>query len=208
MDNITKPTRINRYHMELFSGTFRLRLGSIASEHTTEIGKCLDDLGSQVTLGYSWCCRSGTPTLFSIMQWNAANLSVRETTDLGDKDWSVVHAFYASAGGFIIQNTDCPAFPINATSIHYLRSTGWVKEVTITREDIWDRSKADLFTKGFAMLQTSWLLIQCTARLVQQLSITPIELFTLAFLVPTVATGFLWASKPQNVQELTVITTE
>lgn len=147
-------------------------------------------------------------TLFSVMQWNAANVSVREMKDLGDMDWSVVHAFHANAGGFILHTPDCPAFPINAKSIHYLRSTGWMKAVTITREDIWDRSKADLFAKGFAMLQASWLVIQCTARLAQRLSITPIELFTLAFVLPTVATGFFWANKPQNVEEPTVITTE
>ena len=128
--------------------------------------------------------------------------------DLGDKNWSIVHAFYANAGGFMLNTPDCPAFPINAKSIHYLRSTGWIKPLNITRESIWDRSKADLFAKGFALIQTSWLLIQCISRVIQQLSITPLELFSLAFILPTIATGFFWANKPQNVEEPSVINTE
>lgn len=35
------------------------------------------------------------------MQWNAANISVAEMKALGGVDWSVVHSFYANAGGFI-----------------------------------------------------------------------------------------------------------
>jgi squalene monooxygenase len=142
------------------------------------------------------------------MQWNAANISVAEMKALGETDWTVVHAFYANAGGFILDTPDCPAFPINAKSIHYLRCTGWIAQLDITKENIWDRSKSDLFAKGFALVQTSWLLIQCIARVIQHLAVTPLELFTLAFVVPTVATAFFWANKPQNIDEPAVITTE
>jgi squalene monooxygenase len=150
-------------------------------------------------------CAPELLTLFSVMQWNAANISVAEMKALGEKNWSVVHAFYANAGGFILETPDCPPFPINAKSIHYLSSTGWIKSPTITRENIWDRSKADLFAKGFALVQTGWLLLQCIARAIQNLTITPLELFTIAFVVPTMATAFFWANKPQNVAEPSVI---
>jgi squalene monooxygenase len=108
----------------------------------------------------------------------------------------------------MLDTPDCPAFPINAKSIHYLRSTGWMKPLNITRDNIWDRSKADFFAKGFALIQASWLLIQCICRVIQRLSITPLELFTVASVLPTFATSFFWANKPQNVGEPTVITTE
>jgi squalene monooxygenase len=153
-------------------------------------------------------CAPELLTLFAIMQWNAANISVAEMKVLGEEDWTVVHAFYANGGGFILNTPDCPPFPINAKSIHHLRFTGWIKPLEITRENIWDRSKADLFAKGFALIQTSWLLIQCITRATQQLAITPLELFTLAFILPTIATCFFWWNKPQNVDEPTVITTE
>lgn len=39
----------------------------------------------------------------------------------------------------------------------------------IAMEDIKDRSKADMFTKLFAIGQSSWLIIQCIARAAQGL---------------------------------------
>ncbi|KAH0534047.1 hypothetical protein FGG08_007354 [Glutinoglossum americanum] len=147
-------------------------------------------------------------TLFAVMQWNAANISVAEMKELGEVNWSVVHAFYANAGGFVLHTPDCSAFPIDAKSIYYLRSTGWIESPKITRENIWDRSKADLFAKGVALIQTGWLLLQCIARAAQGLAITPLELFTVAFTVPTIATAFFWANKPQNTSEPTTIATD
>ncbi|KAH0562826.1 hypothetical protein GP486_002551, partial [Trichoglossum hirsutum] len=67
--------------------------------------------------------------------------------ELGEENWSVVHAFYANAGGFVIHTPDFPPFPINAKSIYYLRSINRIKLPNIKREDIWDHSKADLFAK-------------------------------------------------------------
>ncbi|KPM35772.1 hypothetical protein AK830_g10798 [Neonectria ditissima] len=125
-------------------------------------------------------------TLFSIMQWNAANISVREMQDLGYAKWTKVHAFYANAGGFLVR-THRIAMP------------------DITRNQIWDRSKADRFAKGLAFLQAGWLLLQIVARASQSLSITPLEVFTAAFIVPTLATTYFWSSKPQNVAEPSVI---
>lgn len=39
----------------------------------------------------------------------------------------------------------------------------------VTRKDIKDRSKADVFTKLFAIVQSSWLIVQSIARAVQGL---------------------------------------
>ncbi len=39
----------------------------------------------------------------------------------------------------------------------------------IAKEDIKDRSKAEMFTKLFAIGQSSWLIIQCIARAAQGL---------------------------------------
>lgn len=144
-------------------------------------------------------------TLFAIMQWNAANISVKEMSAFGAQGWTKVHAFYANAGGFVLQTPDFPAFPINATSIHYLCTNKWIQPPAITKRDIWDRSKADRLAKTIALLQTGWTLLQIVARATSGLSITPLELFTVAFVVPTVATTYFWANKPQNVAEPTVI---
>ncbi|KAH7310764.1 hypothetical protein B0I35DRAFT_470554 [Stachybotrys elegans] len=134
-------------------------------------------------------------TLFAIMQWNAAKISVKEMHSLGCHEWTMVHAFYANAGGFLLAAPGFPAFPINATSIHYL----------VTRDQIWDRSKADRLAKWVAFLQAGWLLCSIAARASQSLSITPLEVFTVAFIVPTLATSYSWSRKPQNVNEPDVI---
>jgi squalene monooxygenase len=57
-------------------------------------------------------------TLFAVMQWNAANISVRQMRGVGMLEWTRIHAFYANAGGFVLHKPDFPMFPINATSIH------------------------------------------------------------------------------------------
>lgn len=144
-------------------------------------------------------CTPELLTLFAIMQWNAANISVREMRSQEVESWTVVHAFYANAGGFVLEPTDCPPFPINATSLFYLYTEGWLDLPNITREEIWDKGKADLFAKCFAFVQTGWLLCEIIGRAAQKLPITPIELFTIAFVIPTIATQYFWANKPQNV---------
>ncbi|KAK4447784.1 squalene epoxidase-domain-containing protein [Podospora aff. communis PSN243] len=128
-------------------------------------------------------------TLFAVMQWNAGNISVREMRSIGVESWSKVHAFYANAGGFVLETPGFPRFPINATSIYY-------------------HFKADLLAKGFAFTQAEWVILQICARAAQDLTITPLELFTAAFIVPSLATVYFWASKPQNVAEPTIIKVE
>ncbi|KAF4638016.1 hypothetical protein G7Y89_g59 [Cudoniella acicularis] len=89
-------------------------------------------------------CAPEMLTLFAVMQWNAANISVKEMQKIGGRDWSIVHAFYANSGGFILHTKDCPA-------------------------------------------------------------INPLELLTIAFILPTISTVFFWANKPQNAAETTII---
>ncbi len=150
-------------------------------------------------------CAPEMLTLFAVMQWNAANISVEQMNALGAEGWTKVHAFYANAGGFVLQTPDFPRFPVNAVSIHYLLAQGRIEPPTITMRDIWDRSKADRFAKGVALIQTGWMVLQITARAIMRLPITPLELFTAAFIVPTLATAYFWSRKPQNVAEPTTI---
>ena len=62
-----------------------------------------------------------------------------------------------------------------------------------------DRSKRDLFSKGFAVLQTTWFITQCIARAAYGLTITELEIATLAFAVLNGLLYFLWWNKPQDV---------
>jgi squalene monooxygenase len=127
---------------------------------------------------------------------------------LNHDHWTQVHAFYANAAGFILDTPSFPPFPIKATSLHYLISRERLTMPTITKKNIWDRSKADLFAKHVAFVQTGWLLCNTIARGVQRLPITPIELFTVAFVVPTLGTQFFWARKPQNVEAPVILSVD
>ncbi|KAI1078668.1 hypothetical protein F5B20DRAFT_546863 [Whalleya microplaca] len=148
-------------------------------------------------------------TLIAASQWDNAKRSVRQMKELtGSERWTLVHAFYANSGGFHLQPVEGPSFPINADSILFLVSHGYVEMPQVTREEIWDKSKADVFAKAFALLQTGWIIIQSIARAAAGLSLSPLELFTLAFVVSTASSYFFWWYKPQHVETPMVLYSE
>jgi len=71
----------------------------------------------------------------------------------------------------------------------------------ITVAEIEDRSKGDALWKIIAILQTSWFIIQCIARGQQQLTLTELELVTLALASLNAVTFASWWHKPLGVQE-------
>ncbi len=55
------------------------------------------------------------------------------------------------------------------------------KLVAISAETIEDKSKGDALSKMFSILQISWFIIQCVARVIHHLPMTLLELTALAF---------------------------
>ena len=108
----------------------------------------------------------------------------------------------------MLQPPDTEEFPINGKSLHYLVSHGYIAVPTITKDEIWDKSKADVFAKGLAMLQGGWIIISACARVSQRLPLTPLELFALAFVVSTAMSYYFWWRKPQHVGTPTVLKCE
>lgn len=76
---------------------------------------------------------------------------------------------------------------------------------SLTKESIKDRSKADGFTKAFACVQSSWLIIQSIARVANGLAITQLELTTLGFVICALAMYVLWWHKPFDVDYVAYI---
>lgn len=62
-----------------------------------------------------------------------------------------------------------PSFPLSAAQLLVLVEEFMYEIPYITKNDIKDRSKADAFTKLFAIGQSGWLIIQCIARAAQGL---------------------------------------
>ncbi|KAL8716927.1 MAG: hypothetical protein Q9225_005779 [Loekoesia sp. 1 TL-2023] len=102
-------------------------------------------------------------------------------------------------GGVWLQPRDSQPFPINAAQLSYLIAEGYMDAPALTEEEIWDKSKADRFAKIMACGQIGWLVLQCVGRAIQSLPITPLELATVGFAIPSLATFALWFEKPADV---------
>ena len=138
--------------------------------------------------------------LFACGQWASAQRSVADMHSSGYKSWTIVHAFYADMGGFLLHPPDCTSFPITAKQLHYLIQQRYLSIPKITKKEIWDKSKADVFAKTIAGFQTAWLVAQVIARGIQHLAVTPLELSTVALITCTGAALFFWFNKPLNVE--------
>ena len=69
----------------------------------------------------------------------------------------------------------------------------------ISKKEIEDRSKGDFVSKGIAVLQTTWFIAQCIIRGVFKISLTQLELATVAFSALNIALSVLWMYKPLGV---------
>ncbi|KAL9095928.1 MAG: hypothetical protein Q9165_001926 [Trypethelium subeluteriae] len=121
------------------------------------------------------------------------------------QNWTLVHAFYADSGGFVFGTADFKAFPVTARQIHYLVTNHYIDPPPISKKEIFDKSKADLFAKFFAALQSGWFILQVVARATQHLPITLLELGTLTLIICTATTLFFWVHKPLNVETPSLI---
>lgn len=120
----------------------------------------------------------------------------------------MTHAFFAGMGGFVVDTNDpdrpcyipnSPRLSVTANGIAVLAECGHLPD--ISREDIVDKSKADNVAKTLAILQGSWLLLQCIARIADGLPLTLLELNTLAHTICALAMYALWWNKPYDVHE-------
>ena len=72
--------------------------------------------------------------------------------------------------------------------------------ISITEEEIRDKSKRDFLAKLIVIIQSSWFIAQCIARTVQGLNLTELELVTLALASLNAVMYFFWWDKPLDVE--------
>ena len=77
--------------------------------------------------------------------------------------------------------------------------------INLTRAEIEDKGKADIFVKTAALIQILWLVVAGVARLIQGLALTTLELSTLAYIPCALLVFYLWWEKPYNVAVPTVV---
>ena len=138
--------------------------------------------------------------LLAACQRKSARDSVPKMHAIGEKDWTAIHGFFADSGGFVLHPPDTPGFPINSRAVYYLVQKGYLTLPALSKKEIWDKSKADRFAKGVAFIQSSYMFLQCIARPIQSLSVSCLELVTVAFVACTAVTYFLWMDKPLGVE--------
>jgi hypothetical protein len=104
-------------------------------------------------------------------------------------------------GGFELydSNGERPLYPLDLKNIENLVQSGAIDFPNITEKEIEDRSKGDFISKGLAIIQTGWFIMQCIARGAAHLAITELEIMTVAFAVLNLITYVFWWNKPLNV---------
>lgn len=137
--------------------------------------------------------------IYAAGQWSRAKWSVKAFKEAGYNEWHMRQAFFADMGGFVFHTQDSSPFPLNATQLLWLIRHKYVEFPSVTKREIWDKSKQDTFTKVVTAFQVSYLIIQCSARAAQRLTITTLELNALAIVVCSLMTSYAWLHKPADV---------
>ncbi|KAF7984846.1 hypothetical protein HWV62_10799 [Athelia sp. TMB] len=114
-----------------------------------------------------------------------------------DEAWKIVHAFFIIMGGYYFYSKKGPGRPLSPEDVVELVRRGHL--VAPTTEELANQSKGDALSKGVAILQTLWFVMQCIARRIEHLPVTSLEVMTLAYTVITVAMYLVWWDKPLNI---------
>jgi len=117
-----------------------------------------------------------------------------------DQEWTVTHGFFAVMGGFMAFEGDKAVKTLLPDGLGGYSLTGNDVFPKIPREDIEDKSKGDIISKGLVVMQTGWFMMQCLTRKVEHLPITELELVTIAYAVLNIFLYAIWWYKPLNVQ--------
>ena len=109
------------------------------------------------------------------------------------------HTFYADMRGLVL---DCPnftPFPIDGQQTIYLVKNEHLKYPDVEERAIWDKNKADGFTRFLTLVQIAWFAIQAFGRCAQHLALSTFELSTLVFVFCTLNSFFFLRHKPLDV---------
>ncbi|KAI0060050.1 hypothetical protein BV25DRAFT_1918163 [Artomyces pyxidatus] len=111
--------------------------------------------------------------------------------------WTIRHGFFIIMGGLHLYEGGEPRHPLSPIDVVGLVRAGSL--VPPTEDEIKLLSQGDALSKGIAVLQILWFIIQYIARRAQGLPISQIEVMTLAYTTITVAMYAFWWYKPLNV---------
>ena len=114
--------------------------------------------------------------------------------------WTRAHSFFLIMGGFTLHEGGKPVRVLGAEDLEKLSKAGKIKWPTVTKEEIADRSKGDYLSKTIVLFQTMWFVGQCIVRGAYGLTVTELEVVTIAFASLTGVIYYLWWDKPLDVR--------
>jgi len=115
-------------------------------------------------------------------------------------DWTQAHSFFLIMGGFTLHEGGKPVRVLEAKDLEESSEAGKIEWPTITKEEIADRSKGDYLSKTIVLFQTTWFVGQCIARGAYHLTMTELEVVTVAFASLTGVIYYFWWDKPLDVR--------
>ncbi|KAF7974348.1 hypothetical protein HWV62_12416 [Athelia sp. TMB] len=124
-------------------------------------------------------------------------VAMAKRVGMANEAWMLAHAFFIIMGGYNFCGEDGPIRPVSPKNAVELVRRGHL--VAPSSDELANQSKGDALSKGVAILQTLWFVMQCIARLIEHLPLTNLEVMTLAYTVITVAMYIVWWEKPLNV---------
>jgi hypothetical protein len=103
-------------------------------------------------------------------------------------------------GGFMLYFEGTPQATLTPKELEDFVNEGSVEMPVIEEEDIEAQSKSDALSKGIAILQLAWFVLQLAARYIQNLPTTLLEIDTLAVVALACISYGLWWKKPKDVR--------
>ncbi|KAG1741707.1 hypothetical protein EDB19DRAFT_708903 [Suillus lakei] len=155
--------------------------------------------GAQLHRAHSDHPESTATLLSKISTSNGRNRPHPSTLHVAGRDFGVTHAFFAWMGGHMLYVNDKPRATLEPDELLRFVHEGSVDVPVIAEADIEDRSKGDALSKGIAILQLAWFLLQLVARYTQNLPMTLLEIDTLAVASLTSIAYCFWWKKPKDV---------
>ncbi|KDR71422.1 hypothetical protein GALMADRAFT_74889 [Galerina marginata CBS 339.88] len=138
----------------------------------------------------------GMIIFWAIRQWQHARAYATKYRKYG---WTITHGHFLQMGGFVLADGDHDISVLTPSEFNQLLARKEIGFPLISEKEIQDRSKSDGLSSALVVGQTSWFIVQCISRKVQGLTITEIELVTLAFAFLNGIMYFLWWNKPVDV---------
>ncbi|KAI0059851.1 hypothetical protein BV25DRAFT_1918218 [Artomyces pyxidatus] len=129
--------------------------------------------------------------------YDESTVAANENTGRMRDKWTTRHGFSVVMGGFHYYVAGEPQHPLSRFDVVELVKSGDL--IPPTDEEIRNWSQSDVLSKTLAVVQTLWFIVQAIARGIEGLSITQLEIMTLAYTTITVAMYVVWWDKPQNV---------